>query len=377
MANRGIIKEAVAESPNRRSFVRKLGLASAVVGAAAKSKLARADTAPAVTDVDILTFALNLEYLEAEFYTVATSGVTIDQFGIDISGSGNLGVTMGWNQVAFSTTDDTVKRVATEIANDERKHVVLLRGAIGAMGGAPIAKPSINLSAFGPAFASEAHFLALARGFEDIGVTAYGGAAPLIQSKAILGYAARILATEAEHAGNVRGLCDRYGVATSILDGADELPPPSGLKFFSVDSNGITQTRTPGEVLFVAYGAVANATSGAFFPQGVNGNLNTSSAAQAESDGDALSASPNPITPGPGGYGQTNISWSANSAQSIEIHVNTIDGPVFFAGGPTGTAQTGQWVTDGMMFFLQDVTGGKALTSANTLATLIVHFVVR
>lgn len=374
MANNGIIKEAVAESPNRRSFVRKLGLASAVVGAAATSKFANAATAPAITDVDILTFALNLEYLEAEFYTVATSGMTIDQFGLDVSGSGNLGVTMGWNQVAFSTTDNTVQRVAMEVAKDERTHVALLRSTISMLGGAPIAKPSIDLGALKLGFGSEAEFLTLARIFEDIGVTAYGGAAPLISSKTVLGYAARILATEAEHAGNIRSMCDRYGVSTPMLDGADTPPPPAGNQFFSVDSNAITQIRTPQEVLFLAYGGAANATSGGFFPQGVNGNLNNSSAMPASSDGNALTASPNPITSVSGGYGQTTLNWSAQTAQMVEIHVNTPDGPVFAGGGPTGSMQTGMWVTNGMKFFLQDVTGGKALTPANTIATLVVHF---
>lgn len=373
MAKKGIINEVIAEAPNRRSFVRKLGLASAVVGAAATTRFAEADTAPAITDVDILNFALNLEYLEAEFYTVATTGMSIDQLGVNIAGSGNLGTTMGWNQVEFSTQDTTIQRVAMELASDERTHVKLLRGAIGSAGGRPIARPPINLGALGLGFGSEAEFLTLARLFEDIGVTAYGGAAPLIKDPGILGYAARILATEAEHSGNIRSMCERYQVMTPMLDGADVPPPPGGSLFFSTDSNAITQVRSPGEVLYLAF-AGGDATKGGFFPDGVNGNLNKSSTMPASSDGNSLSANPNPIPAPAGGYGQTTLTWNAVSAEMVEVHVDAPNGPLFAAGRPSRSMQTGEWVTDGMKFFLQDTTGGKPLTADNTLATLVVKF---
>jgi hypothetical protein len=53
--------------------------------------------------------------------------------------------------------------------------------------------------------------------------------------------------------------------------------------------------------------------------------------------------------------------------------VGSPSGPLFTYQGSQGSAQTGAWVTDGMTFYLQDVTGGKPLTAANTLATLVVH----
>ena len=83
------------------------------------------------TVVDVLQFALNLEYLEAEFYTVATMGKTIDQVGIDISGDGTSGATTGGNSVNFANNLLFTQNVAMEIGEDERAHVTLIRGAAG------------------------------------------------------------------------------------------------------------------------------------------------------------------------------------------------------------------------------------------------------
>jgi len=262
-----------------------------------------------------------------------------------------------------------------ELANDERTHVTLLQGAIASLGALAIAKPAINLNALGYGFANMNAFLKLARIFEDVGVTAYGGAAPLIQSKVILGYAARILATEALHSGNIRDQIARLGIATlPPLDGADHLPPPSGSQYFPTDSNAITETRTPGQVLYLVYGA-ASVTSGGFFPSGVNGILNTSSATAAASDGATLTANPNPIHVVAGADGTTTISWNAPTAQVIQIHVGSPTGPLFTDNLNSGSMTTGSWVTNGMVLFLQDVTNGKPLTSTNTLATLVLNVV--
>jgi hypothetical protein len=280
MSKRDVISEVLDQSPNRRSLLRKIGIAGAAAGAAMATggiKLHADPSSPTV--VDVLQFALNLEYLEAEFYTTATMGKTIDQLGIGISGSGRSGPTTGWHQVSFSNSTVFTGTVANQIGNDERNHVTLLRTALQNAGIEPIAKPTINLGALGIGFANEAQFLTLARVFEDIGVSAYGGAAQLtsVTSSPYIGTAARILAAEAEHVANIRLQIARLAIATSKLDSVDIIPPPSGTYFFSVDpSTGLTAIRTPGQVLYLAYDA-ANATSGGFFPDGVNGNLHTSS----------------------------------------------------------------------------------------------------
>src|ERR1700678_2556187 len=252
MANGHILEEAIAAASNRRRFLSKIAVASAGAAAVGAGLMEGQTSAP--TDADILNFALNLEYLEAEFYTVATTGQTIDQMGVTISGSGNQGAATGGNMVDFSNSLFPPAAIANQIAADERSHVTLLQQALTAAGAQPIAQPAINLNALGIGFGSLAEFLTLARAFEDVGVTAYAGAAPLISDKGILGYAARILAAEAEHVANIRLQIAQLGIPTTLLDGVDILPPPSGQNYFSLNNVGLAQTRTPGQVLYIAYG---------------------------------------------------------------------------------------------------------------------------
>ena len=90
-----------------------------------------------IDELDILNFALNLEYLEAEFYTYATTGKSITSFGIGIKGRANGankaegGTTVGGKQVTFSENEPFTHDIAAQIGSDERAHVVLLRGALG------------------------------------------------------------------------------------------------------------------------------------------------------------------------------------------------------------------------------------------------------
>jgi hypothetical protein len=270
--------------------------------------------------------------------------------------------------------------IAQEIAKDEQTHVKFIQTAITSLGGTAIAKPAINLGALGIGFSSVNSFLTLARAFEDIGVTAYGGAAPLISSKTVLGYAARILAVEAYHAGNIRLQIAQNNVQTTALDGADHLPPPSGSMYFPTDNNALTEVRTPQQVLYLAYGG-ANMSSGGFFPSGVNGLFNTSAATAAVSDNNGststgngvITASPNPATHSSNGDAMTTISWNAPSGvTAVMITIGSPTGPVFADGGPTGSAPTGPWVSNGLTFYLQNVTGGLPLTAANTLGTVVV-----
>ncbi|MGH9466834.1 MAG: ferritin-like domain-containing protein, partial [Terriglobales bacterium] len=216
-----------------------------------------------VTDADIANFALNLEYLEAEFYTMATSGKTIDTFGIDTTGAGTKGPTSGGAMVPFANNERMA--VAMQIASDERAHVQLLRQLLGT---AAIAKPAINLDALGVGFANQAEFLTLARAFEDTGVSAYGGAAPLIKSPLILGTAARILAAEGEHAANIRFQLLLDEIDNDSLSPLDSVDLSTGnYRYFSVTSQGLTTIRSPRQVLDIVFHCTG-CSAGGFFPGG-------------------------------------------------------------------------------------------------------------
>jgi hypothetical protein len=303
---------------NRRAlFTAALG-AAAVGSAFAYSDPAKAQAA--VTDADILNFALNLEYLEAQFYLFAVNGTGLTA-AQTASGGGTAGGTVtGGRRVDF-TGDPIVGAYAREIAADEAAHVDFLRRNLAA---SAVAMPNINISGdangafttaaraagvvgpndtFDP-YSSPNNFLLGAFIFEDVGVTAYKGAAPLLSNKTFLEAAAGILAVEAYHAAIVRTTLYARGVkalvdATELIskarDGLDGSPTedrvrgiapnddfgiaPSGSgntltsNIAPLNANGLAYSRTPGQVLNIVYLNAASTTMGGFFPNGVNGNI--------------------------------------------------------------------------------------------------------
>ncbi len=157
-------------------LVRSALAAGAVYGAGAVSPFVAGSLAQGGGgDVEILNFALTLEYLEAAFYTQAlkeTQGLSGD-----------------------------IKKLATEIRDNENEHVDALKAAIKGAGGKAVKAPGVD---FGDAFSSEKSFLKLAQTLEDTGVSAYNGAGPSIESVEVLGAAGSIVQIEARHAGLIR-----------------------------------------------------------------------------------------------------------------------------------------------------------------------------
>jgi hypothetical protein len=89
----------------------------------------------------------------------------------------------------------------------------------------------------------------------------------------------------------------------------------------------------------------------------------------------SFQATENPVLVLPGTqFAATNLYWSApNWVLAVEVHVNAPDGPLVAQGTNIGSVTTGSWVTDGTVFYLQDVTKSKPLTWANNLGTVTVH----
>src|SRR5436190_20438976 len=171
-------------------------------------------------EVDILNFALNLEYLEAEFYTYATTGKSITSFGIATKGRANGanpangGTTKGGAKVTFSKDESILHDIASQIGADERAHVVLLRGALGS---SAVAMPNIDLSAIGFGFGNQTDFLRAARILDDIGVTAYASAAGMLQTRDIITAAEGLLGAEAAHADSHLSYIARLKLVTEAI----------------------------------------------------------------------------------------------------------------------------------------------------------------
>jgi SAM-dependent methyltransferase len=88
----------------------------------------------------------------------------------------------------------------------------------------------------------------------------------------------------------------------------------------------------------------------------------------------AITAHPNPIFPRDSSrVVATTLEWTSTGAETAEIRVGAPDGPLLCRGGMSGSATTGEWVIDGMTFYLQDVSTGLPLSDSNTLAKVVVN----
>lgn len=318
---------------SRRNLL--IGGGAAMAALAMPSIASAAATVSTYTDADILNFALNLEYLEANFYYLAAFGCTISAPNSIATGAGAtaLGITGVGTQgtvVYKSTTTKVpfalpgVAAYATETAVEEGKHVAFLRGALGT---AAVAQPQLDLmgsfntlamaagigATFDP-FTSDANFLVGAYIFEDVGVSAYKGAAPLISTtatgKTYLQAAAGILAVEAYHAGLIRttiysldptgslgyqGLTQKVSTLRTTLSKAALSTAPSpddygvGLTTYTVGTTSVSAStvvdadqtnliafgRNTNQVLNIVTGGGATTAgtkaTGVFFPNGLNG----------------------------------------------------------------------------------------------------------
>jgi FkbM family methyltransferase len=92
----------------------------------------------------------------------------------------------------------------------------------------------------------------------------------------------------------------------------------------------------------------------------------------------SISARPNPIVipRDPSNRfvtGTTTIEWTVDASVAVEVHIDAPDGPILSRTHGSGYSDTGNWVTNGMKFYLQNVTAGRDLTRRNTLAVTMVR----
>jgi hypothetical protein len=245
-----------------------------------------------ITDADIFNFALNLESLETEYYLRGTSGKGMD----DADGGANPGTVTGGGMVPWKNPD--LRQFMEEVAANELAHVRYYRRVLSDKA---VSRPAIDLGAFAAAakaaglgdnfdpFANEMNFFLGGMLMEDVGVTAYHGAAPLIKSKEFLDAAAGILAVEAYHMGMARSVLYQMGpearnAANALSDARDKLDGPTDLdqgiemeghaNIVPSNPDGQAFSRTPQQVLRIVYLADKSGISrGGLFPDGMNGNV--------------------------------------------------------------------------------------------------------
>lgn len=322
----------VKKALSRRGFLAGAGsvaAASALVGCSDDGTVTLPVASTSITDVDILNFALNAEYFEAEFYLRAATGAGLPT---SLIGS-NPGAVTATTLTKVPTNGNTAQQnIINEIAYTEQQHIAALRSAITNAGGTPISRPALNYDAgftavvtaanaissslpaipttFNPTASFDA-FAVASGGFEDLGVTAYTGAAPLLSAAAatngILAAAGGILAKEAYSAGMMRTILtanaitqgsttypyasyfNRLAALYSALGGSGNSVPLAGFgtapatvasvtasQVVQANASALGTNRTTDQVLHIAYASTTvGASSGGFFPSGFNGNIKT------------------------------------------------------------------------------------------------------
>ena len=247
----------------------------------------------------MLNFALNLEYLEAQFYSFAAYGHGLSASLTD--GAGTRGGVTGGHQVPFKS--ERIRQYAQEIAGDEIAHVSFLRAALGWGQGGPAGdRPQDQLHRRGagrradqldarPSTRSRTRTTSC-----SVPSSSKTSASPptrvphrLISNKTYLEAAAGILSVEAYHAGIIRSelftrrlapQANAISGARDSLDGSTDLDQSitrnGRANLVPADANGITYSRNPGQVLNVVYLNKAQVSRGGFFPNSVNGTIKVS-----------------------------------------------------------------------------------------------------
>lgn len=234
----------------------------------------------AITDADILNYALTLEHLEDKFYREGLANYTQAQF------------------VAAGFPDPFYANLKT-VSSDESTHVAFLTSALQAAGATPVAECTYDFGVSDPK-----SFVALASVLEGVGVSAYLGAAASIMSKTYLTDAGSILTVESRHSAYIRASLGEspfpqpfddpldfdevYTLAAPFIVSCPSSNPPLPVKAFPMLAVGTTGTistgttvslTTPGTNLVSSngtnaqlYGAFITVTGPIFVPATTSGS---------------------------------------------------------------------------------------------------------
>ncbi|HWG55239.1 MAG TPA: ferritin-like domain-containing protein [Gaiellaceae bacterium] len=167
------VQEAIEQT--RGAFLRKAALLGGGALAVSAGGIFTADAlAHSKSDLDILNFALTLEYLETDFYDRARRG-------------------------EFGNLNQGVQLFAEVLYSHEQAHVDALNAMIPALGGTPVSAPATKFPSL-----NQRKFVTTAIALEQTGVSAYGGAFPLLKSNDVKAAALSIHSVEARHAAYAR-----------------------------------------------------------------------------------------------------------------------------------------------------------------------------
>ncbi len=252
-----------------------------------------AQQAESSTDIDIFNFALNLEYLETDYYLRGGLGITVD----DVFRTSLGAPVKGGRKVQFSSP--AREGMIKNIAGNEVAHINFVRAITGSQAsqrppidmdaGFAAVAAAAGLSDFDP-FGNEMDFFLGGMLFEDVGVSVLKGSAKKLRSLTLRESAAGLLGSEGYHMGAIRSVIYKMGDkwrsrAAALSEFRDRLDGPQDLdqppvkvgnmsNITPTNQNGIAFGRTPEHALNIIYGNPARGVmAGGFYPEGFNGRI--------------------------------------------------------------------------------------------------------
>ncbi|XP_010929545.1 ferritin-like catalase Nec2 [Elaeis guineensis] len=263
------------------------------------------------SDVDLIEFPLNLEYLEAEFFLFGSLGHGLDQVAPNLTMGGPPPV-----GAKKANLDPLIRDIVTQFAYQEVGH---LRAIEATVKGFP--RPLLDLSSSNfakimnaalqrnleppfDAYANGINFLLASYLIPYVGLTGYVGENSMLSSALSKRLVAGLLAVESAQDAVIRSLLyerawtkvepyditiaeftDRISDLRNKLGGAGVkdkgivVPPAMGAEgkisgnVIAGNHYSLAYERTPKEILRIVYGNGDEHTPGGFFPKGAQGRI--------------------------------------------------------------------------------------------------------